>query len=61
MTGEINPCPEPACHIEHFCARCGRELKMSRRVPYGTGFLCVRCAQRKSRPTKKSNHERELR
>ena len=44
-----DPMTKTNCAQEHFCARCGWELKLERRVPSGTGFLCPRCARKKGR------------
>ena len=41
--------PLAQCSSEHFCARCGRELTVSLRVPEGEGFLHPRCVRRKMR------------
>ena len=45
----LQVCPNQDCHREHFCARCKRELKISRRVPVEEGFLCATCARKKPR------------
>jgi hypothetical protein len=39
----------PTCAQEHFCQRCGTELKLSRRVPLVAGFVCARCARRRKK------------
>ncbi len=52
-TGDLNKQAHQGCGTrcaqQHFCCRCGWELKLARRVPLGTGFLCVACAGRKPR------------
>jgi len=43
-------CPDPHCHQNHFCARCGWELKTGTGVPTADGkFLHPRCVKKKPR------------